>query len=291
MRSGRAVSPGLPSWANDQHPDQHPASARQPGLMADLSGERRPGRPQRPGRPERQRRHALWRLIRALSSPDSYATVLLLILVTYALSVALTAPSAASWAASLIVAVQIATVWVSLRAARAQRPVQVIANVALAVAALAAAANLIFGARIDGGSVVLWVSCLLYLAAPVAIVRHLLLRHVVDAETVLGAIAAYLMAGMFFAFLYHVVGVEQARPPFFGSHGPGTFPQDLFFSFTTLTTTGYGNLVPSGNPGQTFAVLEMVLGQLFLVVAVAKVVSAWRPGQGRAGLRKDSGDD
>jgi hypothetical protein len=108
---------------------------------------------------------------------------------------------------------------------------------------------------------------------------------------VLGAIAAYLMAGMFFAFLYHAVGVDQTRPPFFGPHGPGTFSQDLFFSFTTLTTTGYGNLVPAGNPGQTFAVFEMVIGQLFLVVAVAKVVSAWRPGQGRAGLRKDSGDD
>ena len=266
--------------------------------MADPSGERRPApgprrpgqeRPERPGpeRPGPRRRHALWRLVRALSSPDSYATVLLLILVTYALSAALTA----SWAASLIVAVQIAAVWVSLRAARARRPVQLIANVALAVAALLAAANLVFGDRIDGGSVVLWVSCLLYLAAPVAIVRHLLVRHVVDAETVLGAIAAYLMAGMFFAFLYHVVGVDQARPPFFGSHGPGTFSQDLFFSFTTLTTTGYGDLVPSGNPGQTFAVLEMVLGQLFLVVAVAKVVSAWRPGRGREGLRKESSDD
>ena len=289
MRSGRAASPGRLSRADDQHP----AFAPQPGLMADKSGERRPGQLEQPRHPDRpgpagpRRRNALWRLVRALSSPDSYSTVLLLILVTYALSAALTA----SWAASLIVAVQIAAVWVSLRAARARQPFQVIANVALAAAAVVVAANLIFGDRIDGGSVVLWVSCLLYLAAPVAIVRHLLLRHVVDAETVLGAIAAYLMAGMFFAFLYHVVGVDQARPPFFGSHGPGTFSQDLFFSFTTLTTTGYGDLVPSGNPGQTFAVLEMVLGQLFLVVAVAKVVSAWRPGQGRAGLRKDSGDD
>jgi hypothetical protein len=270
MRSGRAASPGRPCRADDQHP----AFAPQPRLMADQSGEPR-------------RRHPVGRLIWALSSPDSYVTVLLLILSTYALSVALTA----SWAASLIVAVQIAAVWVSLRTARARQPVQLIANVALAGAALVAVANLIFGDRIDGGSVVLWVSCVLYLAAPVAIVRHLLLRHTVDAETVLGAIAAYLMAGMFFAFLYHGVGLDQARPAFFGSHGPGTFSQDLFFSFTTLTTTGYGDLVPVGNPGQTFAVLEMVLGQLFLVVAVAKVVSAWRPGQGRAGLRKDPGDD
>ncbi len=45
----------------------------------------------------------------------------------------------------------------------------------------------------------------------------------------------------------------------------------------TLTTTGYGNLVPSQNPGQTLAVMEAVLGQLFLVTAVAKIVTAWRP--------------
>jgi hypothetical protein len=246
--------------------------------MADSSGE---------GRPRPRRERPLHLVIRALSSPDSYATVLLLILVTYALTASLTA----SWAASLILAVQIATVWVTLRAARARRPVQVIANVALVVAAMLAAANLIFGDRVHGGSVVLWVSCLLYLAAPVAITRHLLRRQNVDAETMLGAIAAYLMAGMFFAFLYHAVGVDQTRPSFFGSEGPGTVSQDLFFSFTTLTTTGYGNLVPSGNPGQTFAVLEMVIGQLLLVVAVAKVVSAWRPGHGREGLRKDSGHD
>lgn len=44
----------------------------------------------------------------------------------------------------------------------------------------------------------------------------------------------------------------------------------------TLTTTGYGNLVPAANPGQTFAVLGAIVGQLFLVTAVAKVVTAWR---------------
>jgi hypothetical protein len=86
------------------------------------------------------------------------------------------------------------------------------------------------------------------------------------------------------------VGLSQAQPPFFGTQGAGTFSQDLFFSFTTLTTTGYGNLVPAGNPGQTFAVLEMLTGQLFLVTAIAKVINAWRPGQGRGGLRKNSGD-
>ncbi|MGO9292704.1 MAG: ion channel [Streptosporangiaceae bacterium] len=213
--------------------------------------------------------------------------MLLLILITYALSAARTAP----WAASLVLAVQIATVWVTLRASRARRSVRTFANVALAAVALTAVADLLFQAQMQHGRIVTWVSCLLYLIAPVSIVRHLVLRRTVDIQTVLGAIAAYLMAGMFFAFLYHALGLSQTQPPFFGAQGTGTFSQDLFFSFTTLTTTGYGNLVPAGNPGQTFAVLEMLIGQLFLVTAVAKVVSAWRPRQGREGLRGDSGDE
>ena len=212
--------------------------------------------------------------------------VLLLILVTYALSTALTA----TWATSLIVAVQIGTVWVTLRAARARRTALAFANVALGVAGVAAIVSLIVNYQFHTDALVAWVSCALYLVAPGSIVRHLLRRRTVDSETMLGAIAAYLMAGMFFAFLYRAIGIVQPHPAFFGAQGPGTFSQDLFFSFTTLTTTGYGDLTPAGNPGQSFAVLEMLIGQLFLITAVGKVVSTWRPGQGRGGLREDHDD-
>ena len=227
------------------------------------------------------------RVLRALYSPDSYALVLLLILVTYALSTALTA----TWATSLIVAVQIGTVWVTLRAARARRTALAFANVALGVAAAAAIASLIVNHQFHTDNLVAWVSCALYLAAPVAIVRHLLSRQTIDSEAVMGAIAAYLMAGMFFAFLYRAIGIVQPHPQFFGPQGAGTFSQDLFFSFTTLTTTGYGDLTPAGNPGQSFAVLEMLIGQLFLITAVGKVVSTWRPGRGVGGLREKHEDD
>jgi hypothetical protein len=53
----------------------------------------------------------------------------------------------------------------------------------------------------------------------------------------------------------------------------------VFFSFTTLTTTGYGNLVPAAQPGKMFAGFEMLLGQIFLVTLIAGLVSLWRPGQ------------
>src|SRR5262249_59075612 len=98
----------------------------------------------------------------------------------------------------------------------------------------------------------------------------------VDMTTVPGALDSDLLAGILFAFAYRFLGVAPSSACF-GAAGDGKFPQDLFFSFTTLTTTGYGNLVPAGNPGQTFAVAQMLIGQLFLVTAVAKVINAFQP--------------
>jgi uncharacterized membrane protein HdeD (DUF308 family) len=222
--------------------------------------------------PERPLFHRPRRLIEAFYSPNSYGLVLLLILLTYVLSVMLTEGRAVS----TVVAMQIATIWVVLRASEARRRLQMIAGVFAVLSGLAAILNLFIPDQVDEKGFMALVSALLYLAAPFSIVRHLVLRRTVDRETVLGAIAAYLMMGMLFAFAYRALGAMQAGP-FFGPSGDGTFPQDLFFSFTTLTTTGYGNLIPAGNPGQSFAVLEMLIGQLFLVTAVAKAVSAWQP--------------
>jgi hypothetical protein len=224
---------------------------------------------------DRRPPHRPRRLIQAFSSPDSYGLVLLLILVAYALSATMTAP----WAVSLVLFVQIATIWVTLQASQARRRLREVTSGLLVVSAAIAILNLFISRDVADGFMAV-VSGLLYVAAPVIIVRRLVLRQTVDTQTVLGAIAAYLMVGMSFAFSYRALGALQAGP-FFGSEGDGTFSQDLFFSFTTLTTTGYGNLIPAVNPGQTLAVMEMLTGQLFLVTAVAKVVSSWRPGRDR----------
>jgi hypothetical protein len=112
--------------------------------------------------------------------------------------------------------------------------------------------------------------------APASIVGDLRRRRRVDRELMLGALATYLMLGMAFAFSYRCIAAFQPGP-FFGAQGDGTLADSLFYSFVTLTTTGYGDLVPAGNPGRTLGVLEALLGQLFLVTAVAKVVNVWRP--------------
>jgi hypothetical protein len=225
---------------------------------------------------EQPRPHRRRRLIQAFSSPDSYGLVVLLIVVTYVLSATITA----TWAVSLVLFVQIATIWVTLQASQARRRLREVTGAVLVASAAVGTLNLFIPREHSGTGVMAVVSGLLYVAAPVIIVRRLVLRQAVDTQTVLGAIATYLMVGMAFAFAYGALGAVQAGP-FFGPLGEGSFSEDLFFSFTTLTTTGYGNLVPAANPGQTFAVLEMLIGQLFLVTALAKVVSTWRPGQGR----------
>jgi hypothetical protein len=69
------------------------------------------------------------------------------------------------------------------------------------------------------------VCCLLYLIAPFSIVRHLMLRRAIDTETLLGAIAAYLLIGMFFAFAYKAAG-EFGSVPFFGPAGPGSLSHE-----------------------------------------------------------------
>ena len=211
------------------------------------------------------------RLAEAFSTIDSYGPVLLSIIATYVLAVALSADDGGQ----IVLVAQILNVWLVFRVARARPSIRKATNVLLALAALTAFATL-FGLGGNDGPLLFAASCALYLVAPAAIVRHLVARRVVDVQTILGAIAAYLLIGMFFAFAYHLVATVQDGA-FFGADGDGTIDQDLFFSFVTMLTIGYGNLVPAGNPGQTMAVAECLVGQLFLVVAVAKAVASWKP--------------
>ena len=217
------------------------------------------------------------RLVEAFQSIDSYGPVLLSIFATYILAVLLTGKDAGQ----LVVLAQILNVWLVFRVSQARPSVRRLTNFLLVLAAIAAIATL-FGVEGSDGPLLLAASATLYLIAPMAIVRHLVARRTIDVQTILGAIAAYVLIGMFFAFAYRLVGNIQDGP-FFGADGDGTMAEDLFFSFVTMMTIGYGNLVPAGNPGQTMAVAEGLVGQLFLVVAVAKAVSGWRPKPRSAG--------
>jgi hypothetical protein len=100
----------------------------------------------------------------------------------------------------------------------------------------------------------------------------------VGSRTILGAISVYAVLGILFTFAYGTIDRIQGGP-FFEEVAHPSGSDFIFFSYTTLTTTGYGNLVPGGQPGRMISGLEMMLGQIFLVTLVAGLVSLWRPGE------------
>ena len=112
----------------------------------------------------------------------------------------------------------------------------------------------------------------------------------VGSRTILGAISVYTVLGILFTYLYGTIERVQGGA-FFEGHAHPSGSDFLFFSYTTLTTTGYGNLVPGGQPGRMLAGLEMMIGQIFLVTLVAGLVSLWRPGEGLRRRRAARGED
>jgi hypothetical protein len=226
--------------------------------------------------------------LRGFSTANRYGLVLALIVATYVV----TADAKGRNAQSVVVLMQLLTVWIvfSVSGSRVARRIAGIGILVGAAITVGAAIVGTIAADVDIVRALFLLSALLYLIAPSVIVRHIFRRDEVDSQTVLGAISAYLLIGMMFSYLYLAIGAIQVHPPLYGAQGPGTASEDLFFSFVTLTTTGYGNLVPVANPGQTVAVFEAILGQLFLVTAVAKVITAWRtPAEiRRADVEKES---
>jgi hypothetical protein len=105
-------------------------------------------------------------------------------------------------------------------------------------------------------------------AIAVGVVRSLRKHGAVTVEAVLGGLCLYLLAGMFFAFVYGAVN-NLGGDPFFAGGVEATPARCVYFSFATLTTVGYGDLTARSNLGHTLAVMEALLGQLYLVTVVS----------------------
>jgi hypothetical protein len=204
---------------------------------------------------------------------NAFGLVLLLVLATYVLG---SLTPAHGWTAVLTTLVASSAAVVALAGAEA-RPIVLRGAFLLAVAAVVVAAL----AAITDEEALLGASglimTLLMLVAAGAILRTVVTETEVGFRTILGAISVYTILGLLFTFLY--IGLDRIQStPFFGGGVTLDRGDFLFFSFTTLTTTGYGNLVPAAQPGKMLAGLEMLMGQIFLVTLVAGLVSLWRPG-------------
>jgi len=112
--------------------------------------------------------------------------------------------------------------------------------------------------------------------AAVNILRLMLKNKDITRETIFAAIVAYLLIAFMWAFLYMVL--EKLAP------GSFSIPQDAlrseikhfqYFSFVTITTLGYGDVTPLTDKASALAMLEALVGQIYLVVLVAWLVGMY----------------
>jgi hypothetical protein len=127
--------------------------------------------------------------------------------------------------------------------------------------------------EIIGLTYLLPASLLVTATLPVTLSRVLQHRRVTR-ETVLGAICAYVLIGLLFAFVFLAVS-DLRGGPFFAQPGPHPDSEYLYFSFVALTTLGFGDLSPTVGLPQALTVFEALAGSIFLVVLVARLVTLW----------------
>lgn len=212
-------------------------------------------------------------LRRAERATDAFGLVFVLVVVTYVLASLL---GDSGWGSVPVMLGVSMTSVVALTSSHA-RPRRVRLAIYLGLLGVALAVLAAASGNDDWLGPGALVQVLLLAAAMAAVLVRVVTAAEVNARTILGALSVYTVLGLLFAFVYEAIGRIQSGP-FFEAHSHLHHSDYLFFSYTTLTTTGYGDLVPGGQPGRMLAGLEMLLGQIFLVTLVAGLVAVWRPG-------------
>ena len=202
---------------------------------------------------------------------DSYASLLVLLLANFFLLELVDDPRWGAVGSTLLSAVALV---VAIHDPEADQKItrrhalQILACVALAPVVL-----LVNSSSLVGLTYLLPVGLLVTATLPITLSR--VIRHPrVTRETVLGALCAYVLVGLLFAFLYLAVS-DLRSGPFFAQPGEHVQSEFLYYSFVTLTTLGFGDLSPSVGLPQALTAIEALLGQIFLATMVARLVTLW----------------
>lgn len=173
----------------------------------------------------------------------------------------------APWAHAIAPALQGASVVVALGGRVGDWPVR--AGV-LALVVCSVAGGFLLDGRVQHAAIAVLNAAILA-ALPVIFLVRLRKKLYVNFQTVLAAVSIYLVIGMVFSSLDPALSGFTGYQ-FFKDPAMATASDYTYFSFITLTTVGYGDLVPSGGIPRAAAVTEALLGQLYLVTIVALLV-------------------
>ena len=141
----------------------------------------------------------------------------------------------------------------------------------LAAVVIAAAIAVVLIETGTAGGLVALLNSVLVVATMAVLAIGVIDQGEVNVKSVTGALCIYLLLGLFFDFLYGAVAA-LGDGPFFANGSDGTPFERLYFSYVTLATLGYGDYTAGGTLGRSLAVAEVLVGQLFLVIAVGLLV-------------------
>jgi hypothetical protein len=204
---------------------------------------------------------------------DSFGLVLLLLVVSFFVIAAAGDGNAGRIVSMVIFAT---TTWLALRASQVKRRILRIALALIPLVTFAAIILVLVGNDDTAQLVNKILTILLVVVAPVAILKRLVGHPVISLNTFYGAVCVYMLIAMFFATLYGLIALVSGDQ--FFAQLTDVLPKDtpaidyLYFSFVTITTTGYGDLTAVTSVGRMTAVLEAIFGQLYLITVVALVV-------------------
>jgi len=156
-----------------------------------------------------------------------------------------------------------------------RRTVRLVVSAGFLISVLMIVVGIHRGGATGRGTALAWTGVLL-LFIVVVIVRQVLSQSEVTVQSIYGAISAYLIIGLMFAAFYGA-SYYLYNKHFFENDQIGSTSNFQYFSFTTLTTLGYGDFTAARSGGRAVAMLEAMTGQIFLSVLVAKLVSSFRP--------------
>jgi hypothetical protein len=204
-----------------------------------------------------------------------FGAVLGLILVTLAYTLA--APEG-DGARLVAVTLQAGTLVAAVVASRAHRWV-IRLSVVVAVLGVAGATAALLGTDEFGqGSAVIVALPYVALTPPAiawGLVKHFREEGGVTVQTIFGVLCLYLLVGLLFGVGFAVV--EELSNRDFFTAGAARSDDFLYYSFSTLTTVGYGDLVAATDLGRSLSITEALVGQIYLVTVVAVIVGNLRP--------------
>jgi len=115
------------------------------------------------------------------------------------------------------------------------------------------------------------------LAAAAATLRFVVTTKAVNHEVIFAALSTYLLAGLFFGQIYW--SIERLWPGSIVGPDPTSETTSVYYSFVTLATLGYGDFLPRTDIARGVATFEVIGGQLYLAVMVARLIGAFGGGK------------